>query len=192
MRSKYLDVIEQHGAVLAKMPPLADAVVQAAELVTDALKKGGRVLFCGNGGSAADAQHLAAEFTGRFLFDRRPLDAQALHCDTSALTAVGNDYGFENVFVRQVMAHGRPGDVLVGLSTSGNSRNVIKAFETAETMDIRTIGLTGAQGRAMSRADILIAVPSSHTPRIQEMHIMLGHILCEIVEEALCGAAASG
>jgi len=153
---------------------------------TNAFSRGNKVLFCGNGGSAADAQHLAAEFSGRFYYDRAPLPSEALHVNTSFLTAVGNDYSFEEVYARQVRASGRKGDILVGLSTSGNSANVVRAFEEARTLGILTVGLTGETGGKMaSLCDFLINVPSTDTPRIQESHITIGHIICEMVESTL-------
>jgi len=145
-----------------------------------------KVLFCGNGGSAADAQHLAAELSGRFYFDRPPLDAEALHVNTSYLTAVANDYSYDEVFARLVKAKGKQGDVLIALSTSGNSPNVIKSLIAANERDIITIGLTGESGGKMkSYCRHLINVPSADTPRIQEMHMLLGHIICELVEAKL-------
>ncbi|CAO3383440.1 D-sedoheptulose 7-phosphate isomerase [Azospirillum argentinense] len=163
----------------------ADSIAAAAALMIDGLRTGGKVLFCGNGGSAADSQHLAAELTGRYLRDRPPLAAVALTVDTSALTAIANDYSYDEVFARQVRGLGRPGDVLVGLSTSGNSRNVVAALEAARAIGLQTIGLTGAGGGRMKElCDICLCVPSSDTPRIQEMHIAAGHMLCELVENA--------
>ena len=157
-------------------------------MVTDVFRKDGKVFFCGNGGSAADAQHLAAEFSGRFYFDRPPLFAEALHVNTSYLTAVGNDYGYEYIFSRLIQAKGRKGDILFGLSTSGNSENIVHAFEQAKTQGVITIGLTGEGGGKMREiSDFLIAVPSKDTPRIQESHIMIGHIICELVEKNLFG-----
>ena len=159
---------------------------QAVSMVTESLRKGGRIHFCGNGGSAADAQHLAAELSGRFYYDRPPLNAEALHCNTSYLTAVGNDYGYEWVFARLLRASGRAGDVLVGISTSGNSENILKAYEVCREIGIHTISFTGETGGMMKEfSDILLNVPSMDTPRIQESHIMLGHILCEQVEALL-------
>lgn len=156
------------------------------EQIIDTFKKGGKVLFCGNGGSAADAQHLAAEFSGRFYSDRDPLPSEALHCNTSYLTAVANDYGYDMVYSRLLKGSGKAGDILVGLSTSGNSTNIIKAFEQARAMGITTVAFTGSTGGAMKDlSDILINVPSDDTPRIQECHITLGHIACELVESAL-------
>lgn len=155
------------------------------EIVT-AFKNGNKVLFCGNGGSAADAQHLAAEFSGRFYTDRRALPAEALHCNTSYLTAVGNDYSFDVIYSRIIDGVGQPGDVLIGLSTSGNSKNIIKAFETAKEKGMITIGFTGATGGQLKPvSDYLINVPSTDTPRIQESHILIGHIICQLVEEQI-------
>ena len=161
---------------------------KAAKKIIETYKQGGRVYFCGNGGSAADAQHLSAELSGRFYFDRKPLAAEALHVNTSYMTAVANDYSFELVFAREVEAFCKKGDVLVGISTSGNSKNVIRAFETAKAKGVTTIAMTGKGGGNMaSLSDILIAIPSNDTPRIQESHIMAGHIICQIVEEELFG-----
>lgn len=158
-----------------------DAVV---EVITNAFKAGNKVLFCGNGGSAADAQHLAAEFSGRFYKNRKALPAEALHCNTSYLTAVANDYSYDVIYARLIDGIGVKGDVLLGFSTSGNSVNIIKAFEVARTMGIMTIGLTGASGGEMKLlSDFLLNVPSTTTPRIQESHILMGHIICELVEE---------
>ena len=152
-------------------------------LVT-AFKNGNKVLFCGNGGSAADAQHLAAEFSGRFYIDRDALPAEALHSNTSYLTAVANDYGYDVVYSRIIKGIGKKGDVLVGLSTSGNSKNIINAFETAKEKGMTTIAFTGDSGGKLKKlVDLLINVPSDDTPRIQESHIMLGHIICQLVEE---------
>ena len=161
---------------------------KAAKTIIETYKQGGRVYFCGNGGSAADAQHLSAELSGRFYFDRKPLAAEALHVNTSYMTAVANDYSFELVFASEVEAFCKKGDVLVGISTSGNSKNVIRAFETAKAKGVTTIAMTGEGGGNMaSLSDILIAIPSNDTPRIQESHIMAGHIICQIVEEELFG-----
>ena|SRR5581483_9215189 len=164
-----------------------DRVAAAAEVMITALMADGKILVCGNGGSAADSQHLAAELMGRYLQDRRPLSALSLTVDTSALTAIANDYGYEEVFARQLRGIGRKGDVLVGISTSGNSANVTKAFLTAGEMGIRTIALTGVSGGKLAAlADISIAVPSTRTNEIQEMHIAIGHLICGLVEEAVC------
>ena len=157
-------------------------------VLVSAFKKGNKVLFCGNGGSAADAQHLAAEFSGRFYMDRDALPAEALHCNTSYLTAVGNDYGYDVIYSRIIKGIGNTGDVLVGLSTSGNSKNIINAFEVANEKGITTIAFTGATGGKLKEITRhLINVPSNDTPRIQESHIMLGHIICQLVEEQYFG-----
>lgn len=163
------------------------AVVESVTTdIVASLRNDGKVLFCGNGGSAADAQHLAAELSGRFYFDRPPLFAEALHVNTSYLTAVGNDYGYEEVFARLVQAMGKSGDVLIGLSTSGNSPNVVKAIATANEIGMITVAMTGESGgRLKEISRHVIRVPSSDTPRIQECHITLGHIICEIVERSL-------
>lgn len=156
------------------------------EQIAETFRNGGKVLFCGNGGSAADAQHLAAEFSGRFYTDRDPLPSEALHCNTSYLTAVANDYGYDMVYSRLLKGSGKKGDILVGLSTSGNSTNIVKAFEQAREMGITTVAFTGSTGGAMKDlSDILINIPSDDTPRIQECHITLGHIACQLVEAAL-------
>ncbi|MFT3750599.1 MAG: D-sedoheptulose 7-phosphate isomerase [Agriterribacter sp.] len=154
------------------------------DVITDAFKSGNKVLFCGNGGSAADAQHLAAEFSGRFYIDRDALPAEALHVNTSYLTAVGNDYSYDVIYARLIKGLGQKGDVLVGLSTSGNSKNVVLAFEEAKRKGMITVGFTGATGGKMKAvSDYLLNVPSTDTPRIQESHILLGHIICQLVEE---------
>lgn len=160
----------------------------AAAIITSALRNGKRIYFCGNGGSAADAQHLAAEFSGRFYIDRKALPAEALHCNTSYLTAVGNDYSYDVVYARLIDGLGHEGDVLIGLSTSGNSANIVKAFEKAKEKGLVTVGLTGLTGGAMKPlSDYLINVPSTDTPRIQESHILAGHIICQLVEEQYFG-----
>ena len=164
----------------------SENIVDAAVLITQCLRSGGKVLFFGNGGSAADAQHLAAEFVGRFQIERRPLPAIALTTDASILTAVGNDYGFEQIFTRQVQALGRPGDVAIGISTSGNSANVISAIKQAAQQDLKTIGLTGKDGGFLAKAvDVSIIIASTNVARVQECHITIGHILCELVENDL-------
>ena len=163
---------------------LINIISSCATLICDAFKNGNKVLFCGNGGSAADAQHLAAEFSGRFYKDRDALPAEALHVNTSYLTAVANDYGYEHVYSRIIKGIGKSGDVLIGLSTSGNSTNVVNAFEVAKEKNMHVIGLTGANGGKMEQhCNFLIPVPSTDTPRIQESHILIGHILCQLVEE---------
>lgn len=158
-------------------------ISQLADIMVKSLRRGGTIFFCGNGGSAADAQHLAAELSGRFYFDRAPLPAEALHCNTSYLTAIANDYGFEHVYERLIRGNGKKGDVLVGLSTSGNSLNITKAFETAKNLDITTIAFTGENGGKLKEvADYILQIPSTDTPRIQEAHILIGHIICELIE----------
>ena len=157
-----------------------------AQKVVDSFKKGGRVYFCGNGGSAADAQHLAAELSGRYYYDRPPLAAEALHVNTSYLTAVANDYSYDEIYARLFIAFGQPADVLIGLSTSGNSKNVIRAFEEANKKGVLTVAFTGETGGKMNDvADMTFRIPSTDTPRIQEVHMLLGHSLCEIVERKM-------
>ncbi len=157
-----------------------------AERITASFKKGGRVYFCGNGGSAADAQHLAAELSGRYYYDRPPLAAEALHVNTSYITAVANDYSYDEIYARLFIAFGQPADVLVGLSTSGNSQNVIRAFEEAKRKGVLTVAFTGKTGGKMNGlTDMIFKIPSTDTPRIQEVHMLLGHSLCEIVEQKM-------
>jgi D-sedoheptulose 7-phosphate isomerase len=161
-------------------------IEQSINIITSAFNIGKKVLFCGNGGSAADAQHLAAEFSGRFYKDRKALPSEALHCNTSYLTAVGNDYGYEFVYSRLIEGIGNSGDILIGLSTSGNSINICNAFKVAKENNMITIALTGNNGGKLKKlSDILINVQSTDTPRIQESHILIGHIICELVEEKL-------
>jgi D-sedoheptulose 7-phosphate isomerase len=170
-----------------------DGLAHVALQIVESLRAGGKVIFFGNGGSAADAQHLTAEFTGRYLKERRALAALALSTNSSSVTAIGNDYGFDLVFARQLEALGKESDVAIGISTSGNSSNVIRAFEVAKTKSIYTVALTGASGGAMKKvADWSICVPTEETPRIQECHILVGHIICEIVELALFEDAKNG
>ena len=165
---------------------LLQTVAQVAEAFVEALKQDKKVLFAGNGGSAADAQHLSAELSGRFYHDRDPLFAEALHVNTSYLTAVANDYSYDEVYARLVKAKGRNGDVFIGLSTSGNSPNILRALETAKKQGMTTVGFTGETGGKMKpMCDFLLNVPSTDTPRIQESHILLGHIVCQLVEEKL-------
>jgi D-sedoheptulose 7-phosphate isomerase len=172
---------------------LSPRIVDAAQLIAQCLRDGGKVLLFGNGGSAADAQHLAAEFVGRFVLERNALPAIALTTDSSILTAVGNDYGFDQVFARQIQALGRPRDVAIGISTSGNSPNVVKAVSVAAERGLRTIGLAGRDGGVLAKAaEIAITVPSTNTARIQECHIAVGHVLCELVEDALFGGTQRG
>lgn len=171
---------------LLNQPGITAKIQEAVEICINAFHNHNKVLFCGNGGSAADAQHLAAEFSGRFYYDREPLDSEALHVNTSYLTAVANDYSYDEVYARLVKAKGSRGDVLVALSTSGNSGNILKALEVAREKGMITIGLTGETGGKMAgMVDILLNVPSKDTPRIQECHILIGHILCELVESGL-------
>lgn len=167
---------------------LVQRIERFKSIVVDAYRNDAKVLFCGNGGSAADAQHIAAELSGRFYLDRKPLYAEALHCNSSYMTSVSNDYGYDNVFSRAVEAMAHKGDVLVGISTSGNSANVLKAFEKAQEIGAYTIAMTGCNGgKIASFSDLVINVPSDVTPRIQEAHIMIGHIVCELVEKELFG-----
>lgn len=181
------DAIYELRRVLASMDEDLIAAVQgAAGACIDSLRAGGKILLAGNGGSAAQAQHMAAELMGRFAFDRRGLPALALTTDTCVLTAIGNDYGFEHIFSRQVQAHGNKGDVFIGFSTSGKSPNILRAFEESRACGLVCIGFTGNLGGPMQElCDYLIAVPSAETPRIQEGHLVLGHILCGLVEQAL-------
>lgn len=166
--------------------PLLDKIQQATSTIIDRIKTGNTIYFCGNGGSAADAQHLAAELSGRFYFDRDPLSSEALHCNTSFMTAVANDYSFDMVYARLLKGIGQKGDVVIGLSTSGNSKNIINTFDIAKEKGIYTIALTGCNGGKMKGiVDICINVPSNDTPRIQESHITIGHIICEIIEDTL-------
>lgn len=176
--------IETKQKLLADDALLA-RIAEASALCVTALRNGNKVMFAGNGGSAADSQHLAAEFVSRFNFDRPGLPSIALTTDTSMLTAIGNDYGFENLFSRQVQANGQKGDVFVGISTSGNSGNIIKAVEQAKEMGIHTVALCGDAGVLPSMCDITLNAPSTSTPYIQECHISIGHILCGIVEETI-------
>ncbi len=183
------EAIQQSIAVKQKVladPAITNTIAEIAMICSQALCEGNRILFCGNGGSAADAQHLAAELSGRFYIDRKPLAAEALTVNTSYLTAVSNDYSFNDVYSRLVEGSGNEGDVLVGLSTSGNSENIIRAFEAAHTHGIITVGITGETGGKLAAlSDFLIKVPSTDTPRIQEAHILIGHIICELVERTL-------
>jgi D-sedoheptulose 7-phosphate isomerase len=165
---------------------LLETVEKVASEVVKCFRNGGKVLFCGNGGSAADAQHLSAELSGRFYYDRDPLFSEALHVNSSFMTAVANDYNFEVVYARMVKAAGRKGDILIGLSTSGNSKNIVNAFDTALGLQMITVGMTGQTGGALKgRSSYLLNIPSTDTPRIQESHIMIGHIICELVEAEL-------
>ena len=167
---------------------LVQQIQTVTDIITKAFQNGNAVYFAGNGGSAADAQHLAAEFSGRFYKDRKALPSDALHCNTSYLTAVANDYSYDVIYARLLEGLAKPGDVLVGISTSGNSGNIVKAFEMAKTIGVTTIGFTGQKGGAMKElGDYLINVPSNTTPRVQESHILVGHIICELVEINIFG-----
>ncbi len=167
-------------------PQYIEAIIGAADRIVASIRDGGKLLVLGNGGSAADAQHIAAEFLGRYLLERHPLPAVALNDNTSTLTAIGNDYSFAEVFSRQVAGLGRPGDVLIAITTSGQSENVLAAVETARELGITTIGLTGGSGgRLADTVDLCITVPSASTPRIQEAHTLVAHLICELAERAL-------
>lgn len=177
---------DEHLEVAKALPTLATTVSSAVDLIYSSLAAGGQLLIAGNGGSAADAQHIAAELTGRFLRERRPIRALALHTNTSGLTAIGNDYGYEHVFARELSAHARPGDALLAISTSGNSPNILLAIEAARQCKVVVIGLTGETGGKMRAAcDLCLCVPTKSTPRMQEMHITIGHTICELLEERL-------
>jgi D-sedoheptulose 7-phosphate isomerase len=179
----------EHLEVAKMLPTLASAVSSAVDLIYSSLVEGGQLLIAGNGGSAADAQHVAAELTGRFLRERQPFRALALHVNTSSLTAIGNDYGYEHVFARELSAHARPGDVFLAITTSGNSQNILRAIEAARKSKVAVIGLTGELGGKMKEScDLCLCVPSKSTARIQEMHITIAHAICELVEERLVGS----
>lgn len=176
----------EHQRVAEFLPQLTADVSKAVDVIRASLATGGKLLVAGNGGSAADAQHIAAELTGRFLREREPIPAIALHANTSALTAVGNDYGYEHVFARELAAFARPGDVLLAISTSGGSKNILRAIEEARRKRVTVIGMTGASGGVMRTAcDLCLCVPSKSTARIQEMHITIGHAICELLEEGI-------
>jgi D-sedoheptulose 7-phosphate isomerase len=186
---KIIGIWNEHVEVAKTLPTLALAVSSAVDLIYSSMVAGGQLLVAGNGGSAADAQHIAAELTGRFLLERRPFRAHALHANTSSLTAIGNDYGYEHVFAREVNAHARPGDVLLAISTSGNSANILRAIEAARQCKLIVIGLTGETGgRMRATCDLCLCVPTKSTPRMQEMHITIGHTICELLEERLAKA----
>lgn len=177
---------QEHLEVASSLHILAPDVSSAVDLIYSSLNAGGQLLIAGNGGSAADAQHIAAELTGRFFLERRPFRALALHANTSSLTAVGNDYGYDQVFARELTAHSRPGDVLLAISTSGNSPNILRAIEAARQNKVAVIGLTGGTGGQMRAAcDLCLCVSTKSTPRMQEMHITIGHAICEVLEERL-------
>ena len=185
IKSSIKSSVENHTRVLND----ANLQINIERIVTnsiEAFKNDKKMLFCGNGGSASDAQHIAAELSGRFYKDRPPLYAEALHVNSSYMTAVANDYGYEETYARMVEASGRKGDVLVGISTSGNSPNVVKAMQNAKEIGMITVGFTGSKGGKMKEiCDIMIQVSSDETPRIQEVHILVGHIICQLIEEEM-------
>lgn len=186
MQNKIINTIQSSidtKKELLKNQAMVATIQECIEVITLAFENGNKVLFCGNGGSAADAQHLAAEFSGRFYKDRDALPAEALHCNSSYITAIANDYSYDVIYSRLVNGIGKVGDVLIGLSTSGNSKNILEAFKTAKLKGMKTIGFTGSTGGELKNySDYLINIPSDVTPRIQESHIMVGHIICEMVE----------
>lgn len=186
MNEKINDIISESIAVKTAVlsdPTLIARVGRIVDLIVDRFRAGKHLYFCGNGGSAADAQHLAAEFSGRFYIDREALPSEALHCNTSYMTAVANDYSYDLIYSRLIRGIGKKEDILVGMSTSGNSINILKAFETAREKGITTIGMTGqGGGKLAALSDHLIDIPSKNTPRIQEAHMLLGHIICQLVE----------
>jgi D-sedoheptulose 7-phosphate isomerase len=187
MKDKIKDIIKESISVkqgVLNDPGLVQRVEEIVTLIVRRFREGKHLYFCGNGGSAADAQHLAAEFSGRFYIDRDALPSEALHCNTSYLTAVANDYSYDLIYSRLIKGIGKHEDILVGMSTSGNSVNILKAFETAREKGITTIAMTGeGGGKLAALSDYLIAIPSRNTPRIQEGHMLLGHIICQLVED---------
>jgi len=189
MQSSIKEIIQKSidtKQAILQAPTLLATIAEVVQVVTAAYQADKRVYFCGNGGSAADAQHLAAEFSGRFYIDRPPLYAEALHVNTSYITAVANDYNYDDIYARMIQAAGRKGDILFAISTSGNSKNVIKAIEVAQQQGVICVGMTGEKGGKMKEiCNYLLNVPSNETPRIQESHILVGHIICELVEIAL-------
>lgn len=183
IKDEFLSHLETINTVINTMEEKLEA---ASALAVETLRNGNKILLCGNGGSAADAQHIAAELTGRYKTERRGLPGIALTTDTSALTAIGNDYGYDRVFDRQVEALANKGDLLIGISTSGNSKNIINALKVAREMGCKTLGLSGRDGGAMNDVcDVNLVVPSNNTPRIQEMHILFGHTICQIIDNEL-------
>jgi len=184
IRKKIIEeALKEHKKVLSSLEKQIPKIEKIASLCISSLEKGGKIIFCGNGGSAADSQHLAAELVGRFLKERKSLPSLALSVNTSILTAVGNDYGFEKVFSKQIEALGKPKDLLIAISTSGNSKNIIEAVKKAKEKGIKTIGFLGKGGGKLKKlVDISLIVESNNTPRIQEIHILIGHIICEIIE----------
>lgn len=189
MQNKILEILKnavQVKAAILTNAELINELERVCNCLVDVFKNGNKLMLCGNGGSAADAQHIAAELSGRFYFDRKPLDAEALHVNSSYLTAVANDYSYNHIYSRMTEARGKKGDALIAISTSGNSANVIEAVKQANSMGIVTIGFTGEKGGEMKGlCDYHIGAPSNDTPRIQECHILFGHIICELIEEKL-------
>lgn len=189
MESKIKSVIQSSidlKTIVLNDTVLIETMQKVVEQIVHCYENGGKVLLCGNGGSAADAQHIAAELSGRFYFDRHPLYAEALHTNSSYITAVANDYGYDEIFARLILAMGSKNDILIGLSTSGNSPNILRAFTEANYLEMKTIGFTGETGGELKdKCTFLLNVPSTDTPRIQEVHILLGHIICELVEKKL-------
>lgn len=184
--NKYIESASASFNSLLTNEVLKDSIYKATSMCIEAFKKNKKVHLCGNGGSASDAQHIAAELSGRFYTDRPPLYAEALHVNSSYMTAVANDYGYEATYARMIEAAGRKGDVIIGISTSGNSPNVVKAMRKAKELELLTIGFTGESGGKMKEiCDIMICVPSDDTPRIQEAHILIGHIICQLIEEEM-------
>ncbi len=186
MKKKIFSELEAHKDTIQKViEMLTDDIENACQMAVETLKAGNKIMLCGNGGSAADAQHIAAELSGRYKKERKGVAGLALTTDTSALTAIANDYAFENVFARQVEALAKEGDLIIGISTSGNSDNVIRAFQKGKEMGCKTIGLTGkGGGKFNGQCDLNVIVPSDDTPRIQEMHILIGHIICQAIDDA--------
>ena len=186
MKEMILSVFAENIRLMTEAQNKWAEILEAAQTIADSFSRGGKLLIFGNGGSAADSQHLAAEFVNRFIIERPPLPAQALSTDTSILTSVSNDYGFHEIFIKQIKALGRPGDVAWGLTTSGNSPNVVGALNLAKQLGLATIAMTGeGGGEARGAADVLIEAPGVETPRIQEVHITIGHIICQMVDYLL-------
>jgi D-sedoheptulose 7-phosphate isomerase len=186
-----MDSLNNHISTVKQVESLQSTIFTVAGQIIDSLRSGGKVILMGNGGSAADAQHIAAELVGRYQLERKAFSALAITTDPSIVTAIGNDYGEEMVFSRQVEAHAKPGDIVMGISTSGNSKNVIAAIKTARKIGCRTVGLLGNEGGQLKDlVDVPIVVRSKDTPRIQECHILIGHIICDIVERGMTEAAA--
>jgi len=182
------EIIDEHIEIIEQLKNDEDVIVQAVTMMTECVKSGGKILFCGNGGSAADAQHLAAELSGKFYLNREPIDAEALHVNTSYLTAVGNDMGFDKIYSRALKGKGKKGDILVALSTSGKSTNVIEACKMAKELGLKVFSLCGSDASEMSPySDLILKVNSQDTPRIQEAHILVGHIFCAQIEKTLFG-----